>query len=323
MDDRFRFVEVSASAPQKMCEAVREGLKRDERTLPTRFLYDRTGSELFEQITELPEYYLTRTEQSILEDRSDEIAGAAGENAMLIEFGSGSSMKTRLLISALLRRQSVLHYVPIDISHDFLCHSSDGLLSDFPQLIIHALGSEYFDAIEHLPVHEGPRLVLFLGSNIGNFTHEQSLEFLTRLRRQMRTHDRLLIGIDLAKSRSIVEPAYDDSQRVTAAFNLNLLARINRELDADFDLNNFEHRAPYDEDQTRIEMQLISRVEQVVTIDAIGESFAILEGEKIHTEWSHKYTLDGFARLAQQADLKVSRYWTDCNEWFATVMLAP
>ena len=291
MADRFRFIDRSTTAPMKMCEAVKEGLDSANRSLPTRFLYDRTGSELFEQITELPEYYLTRTEQAILQQFGSEIAEEAGANAMLIEFGSGSSLKTRLLIEALLKHQDHLRYVPIDISHDFLCHSSDALLADYSRLFIDALGAEYFDAIESLPEYDGPRLILFLGSNIGNFTHEESLRFLARLRDQMGPKDRLLIGIDLAKSSDIIGPAYNDAQGVTAAFNSNLLARINRELDADFNLETFYHTAVYDENSTRVEMQLVSLMDQAVYIDAIGETYQFAEGELIHTEWSHKYTL--------------------------------
>jgi L-histidine N-alpha-methyltransferase len=305
----------------KMCEAVKEGLDAAPRSLPTRFLYDRAGSELFEQITRLPEYYLTRTEQAILNRYGAGIAETAGENTMLIEFGSGSSMKTRLLIEAILQRQADLRYVPIDISHDFLCQSSDALLADYSRLTIEALGAEYFDAVQSLPAHDGPRLILFLGSNIGNFTYDQSLDFLVRLRLQMTPVDRLLLGIDLAKSRSIVEPAYNDAQGVTAAFNLNLLARINRELDANFDLGSFAHRAPYDETLERVEMQLISLTEQSVCIDGIGKSYRLAPGEAIHTEWSHKYTIESFTRLAGEAGLKLEQHWTDPNAWFATVML--
>lgn len=322
MTDRFLFVDHLRKSPIKMCEAVREGLESKNRFLPTRYLYDHRGSMLFEQITELPEYYLTRTEQAILAEFGDEIARQIGPGAMLIEFGSGSSAKTRLLIEAILRRQSSLRYAPIDISHDFLCQSADVLLEEYEPLSIHALGAEYFDAIHELPAHEGPRLILFLGSNIGNFTDAQSIEFLRGLRGQMKEADRLLIGIDLAKDASIIEPAYNDAQGVTAAFNRNLLARINRELDADFDTQAFSHRAPYHKETTRIEMLLVSEADQTVTIDGIGASYRFARGETIHTEWSHKFTLDGFRALASRAGLRTVRSWTDPNRWFATVMLS-
>jgi dimethylhistidine N-methyltransferase len=284
-------------------------------------LYDRTGSELFEKITDLPEYYLTRTEQALLEQRGSEIAEAAGKNAMLIEFGSGSSTKTRLLIRALLDRQSQLRYAPIDISHDFLCESAECLLNDFNDLSIEALGAEYFDAIASLPSHDGPRLLLFLGSNIGNLSHTEAVDFLSRVRKQMNEQDRLLLGVDLAKAKEIIEPAYNDSQGVTAAFNRNLLSRINRELDANFKPEAFAHRAIYDEVETRIEMQLVSQGDQRVCIDGIPAAYHFKDGEAIHTEWSHKYTIDRFSTLAAQAGLTLDRYWTDDNHWFGTIML--
>ena len=322
MTDRFVFVDHLTRSPIKICEAVKEGLDAERRFLPTRYLYDHRGSELFERITELPEYYLTRTEQAILAQFGDEIAQFVGRDAMLVEFGSGSSTKTRLLIEAMLRRQKSLRYAPIDISHDFLCQSADVLLEDYEPLSIHALAAEYFDAIHELPPHDGPRLILFLGSNIGNFTDSQSIQFLSGLRGQMTEEDRLLVGIDLAKDSSIVEPAYNDSQGVTAAFNRNLLARINRELDANFDLSAFSHSAPYDEVSTRIEMLLVSDVDQSVTIDGVDTTYQFTAGETIHTEWSHKFTLDRFAALSAKAGLRQTHAWTDPNQWFATVMLS-
>jgi dimethylhistidine N-methyltransferase len=323
MDSRLSFVEVLPSAPKKICQAVRDGLDGEAKSLPTRFLYDAIGSEFFEKITQLPEYYLTRTEESILANHAGEMAEAAGSDTMLIEFGSGSSIKTRRIIDAILARQGSLDYAPIDISIDFLRTCSSALLNEYGKLQIKALGAEYFDAIEHLPEHDGPRLILFLGSNIGNFETEEAIDFLSRIRRKMNPEDRILLGIDLAKDRSIVEPAYNDAQGITAAFNLNLLRRINCELDGQFDLRGFIHFAPYDEATHRIEMKLISNCDQKVAVDGISRVYEFSKHEEIHTEWSHKYTFEGLSRLASHAGLQIDHTWTDPREWFAEVMLRP
>jgi dimethylhistidine N-methyltransferase len=321
---RFEFVEVRGTRKQTpFCAAVAEGLRGAPKSLPTHFLYDHAGSELFERITELPEYYPTRTERSILEANAREIVESAGMNAALVEFGSGSSAKTRLLIEAALARQPELRYVPIDISVEFLKQSSQALLDRYDRLRVTALGAEYFDAISALPAHDGPRLILFLGSNIGNLTHEEATEFLTRVRCRMEPRDRLLIGIDLVKDRHVLEAAYNDAQGVTAAFNRNLLRRVNRELDGHFVVDCFRHHAPYDEAEQRIEMRLYSVGEQHVPIDAIGQTYGFRDGEYIHTEWSHKYTRESFAALCAPAGLALEHVWPDPRDWFALTMLKP
>lgn len=300
---------------------MREGLGAQPKSLPTQFLYDRRGSELFEQITELPEYYPTRTERSILEGHADEIVEAAGPGAAIIEFGSGSSVKTRLLIEAALRRHGSLRYLPIDISFDFLKSSSQTLLSDYPGLRITALGAEYFDAAEALPGHDGPRLILFLGSNIGNLTREEAVEFLGRVRRNMLPQDRMLVGIDLIKDPNVLVAAYNDRKGVTAEFNRNLLRRINRELDGHFVEGCFRHSAPYDEQEQRIEMRLYSIGDQHVRVDALDQTFDFADGEYIHTEWSHKYTPETFANLCAPAGLRIDHLWTDQRHWFGLALL--
>lgn len=320
--NRFDFIEVRGERPQPgFCRLVREGLSQTPKSLPTRFLYDQAGSELFEQITELPEYYPTRTERAILEAHADEIVAAAGPNMAMVEFGSGSSAKTRLLIEAALTRQPRLRYVPIDISVDFLKQSSQTLLDRYAGLRITALGGEYFDAAEALPAHDGPRLIIFLGSNIGNLTHSEAVDFLSRVGAQATEEDRLLVGIDLVKDRLTLEAAYNDAQGITAAFNRNLLRRINRELEGHFEVPCFRHHAPYDEEEQRIEMRLYAVGDQHVTIDAIGQSFDFGDGEYIHTEWSHKYTPDTFGALCAEAGLTIDRLWTDPRDWFAVTML--
>lgn len=335
MTERFEFITVPHSQPgQKLCAAVADGLRRPQKHLPCRFFYDEAGSELFERICELPEYYPTRTERAILERYADDIiatanTGVAGSSISLIEFGSGSSCKTRLLIEAALRQQPHLDYVPIDISGDFLRLSCLNLLNDYPDLSVTGLAAEYNDAMRALPEElpqsgqSNPRLFLFLGSNIGNFEREEATAFLARLRGCMLPQDRLLLGVDLAKDRSVLEAAYNDSAGVTAQFNKNLLRRINYELTADFDLDGFSHHAPFVNEHSRIEMHLISEREQTVTIDYLELAFNFAAGEVIHTENSHKYTNDSFAALCRPAGLSIQRAWKDPNNWFALMLLEP
>lgn len=322
MDRRFEFSEIKGDEPPlTLCRAVIEGFERRPREVATQFLYDRAGSELFEQITELPEYYPTRTERSILEAHAREIVEAAGDGITLIEFGSGSSVKTRLLIEAALSRQATLRYVPIDISVDFLRDSAAALLESYPRLSVSAMGAEYFDAADALPQAAGPRLTAFLGSNIGNLTRAEAIDFLSRLRRQMRPEDHLLVGIDLIKERPILEAAYNDRQGITAEFNKNVLRRINRELDGNFDLACWRHFAPYDEREARIEMRLVSLGDQRVTIEAIGRTYEFHDGEYLHTEWSHKYTRESFGELCREAGLEAAQIWTDSRNWFGLALL--
>jgi L-histidine Nalpha-methyltransferase len=324
MNPSLEFIEVPTVEPGKdFASAVLDGLCAPRKSLPARFFYDTEGSELFERITRLPEYYLTRTEESILEAHASDIVRRAGNGITLMEFGSGSSCKTRVLIEAALARQGALHYVPIDISADFLGQTARRLLNEYRGLSITALAGEYSDAIRALPESEGPRLILFLGSNIGNFEHEEAIEFLSRIRQRMRDDDRMLLGLDLVKDPHVIEAAYNDAQGVTAAFNKNILARINRELGGRFDLETFRHQAPFLEDEARVEMRLISTVDQRVRVAAVEEIIHFDAGEFIHTESSHKYTFDSFGALAAQAGLRIAETWTDERRWFAQVMLEP
>jgi L-histidine Nalpha-methyltransferase len=321
-EDRLTFVEVPSREPSVgFVAAVAEGLRARPRYLPTRFLYDRNGSDLFERITRLPEYYLTRSESEILSRNAGEIVASAGPEPMLVEFGSGSSCKTRWLIEAALERSHRLTYVPIDISAEFLRATALNLLGEYEQVRIHALAAEYFDGVDALPEHDGARLILFLGSNIGNFARDEAVEFLGRIARRMNGRDRILIGIDMAKDPAVIEAAYNDGQGVTAAFNKNLLVRINRELGGEFNTAGFEHQAPYDPDERRVEMKLVSLADQTVPIRELREEFRFAEREEIHTEWSHKYTLDSFAALAAEAGLAIVDRWGDARDWFSVLTL--
>ncbi len=323
-DSRLCFVEIEAShRPETLAEVVLNGLSAFPKRLPCRYFYDSAGSHLFERICRLPEYYLTRIEQSVLERYAEQIIASAGDRLAIVEFGSGSSCKTRLLLTAALNRQRELHYTSIDISREFLRISSLDLLADYDRLLVTAIAGEYNDAIDALPDEDLPRLLLFLGSNIGNFTHDEAVDFLARIRRKMRAPDRILVGIDLRKDPMIVEAAYNDSQGVTAQFNKNLLRRINSELGGRFDPNAFEHHAPFKRDESRIEMHLRSRYRQTVPIRALEREFVFEPGETIHTENSHKYSMAAFDAIVCQAGLAIDRPWFDPKEWFAVLLLKP
>ena len=306
--------------------AVAAGLAKRQKTLPCRFFYDTAGSELFEQICELPEYYPTRTERSILARYAPQMIEAAEATAgdkelALIEFGSGSSVKTRLLIEALLARQAAVHYSPIDISSDFLLEAARTLRHRYSRLAVTAVAAEYEAALAHLPKYrKQARLFLFLGSSIGNFNLIGAVDFLGRISQQMTPSDSLLVGFDLVKEKAVLEAAYNDAAGVTAAFNKNLLVRINHELGGQFDLDQFDHLAPFVDEYSRIEMRLISHCRQSVAIDALGQSFHFDAGEYIHTEDSYKYTWQSIAALAEATDLTIQSHWLDERNWFALVL---
>ena len=304
-------------------QAVADGLSKQQKSLPCRYFYDLAGSKLFEQICELPEYYLTRTEQKIFEDYSTDIINALGHKLAIVEFGSGNSIKTRLLINTALNRQKHLHYIPIDISASFLKASAHVLLGESNRLSITAIAAEYADAIPIIPNLQEPRLFLFIGSNIGNFNRAEAVSFITKIRKQMGARDRLLISFDLVKASHILEAAYNDAAGVTAAFNKNLLTRINRELGATFALSKFNHLAPYVQEHSRIEMRLISNCPQRVYIKNLQRGFTFEQGEFIHTEDSHKYTFESFTEICRTAGLEIQNQWLDRHKWFAVALLKP
>ena len=305
-------------------EEIAEGLRAEHKRIPCRFLYDEAGSELFEEICELPEYYVTRAERQILEDCSDEIAASFDEPISLAELGSGSSTKTRLLIEAFLRRQGTLRYVPVDISRSMLDESARELLGDYTGLEIHAIASEYVDGLRRVRGEtDRPKLIAWLGSNVGNFDRAAAVRFLRGIREALGERDRLLLGVDLRKERAVLEAAYDDAAGVTARFNLNLLERINRDLGGDFDADAFAHRASYREDEGRVVMELVSLREQRVHIRALDLVVDLAAGEAIHTEDSYKYSFEEIAALAAAADLEVERRWLDARGYFSLQLLGP
>jgi dimethylhistidine N-methyltransferase len=298
-------------------EAV-AGLSRPQKTLPCKFLYDEEGSRLFNEICELEEYYPTRTESQILRDNINEIARLIGSKCRLVEFGSGSSIKTRHLLAHL---PSVAGYIPIDISGLQLLESAVQLASEFPGLEIDPLEADYAEISEIPDTKRKPKrtVAFFPGSTIGNFEPVAAIAFLRRIAFLCGSDGGLLIGVDRKKPRWILEPAYNDRKGVTAKFNLGILARANRELGADFDLSAFRHHAPYNETHGRIEMHLVSKRAQIVHLDS--HEFRFEQGEYITTEYSYKYTLPGFVGLALRAGFELVSNWEDRNHLFSVLLL--
>lgn len=296
---------------------VTDGLSRARKTLPCKYFYDQRGSALFDTICELEEYYPTRTETAILRRHAGEFAGLAGPGAAVVELGSGSSVKVRILLDAL---EDPAAYVPVDISREHLLASAARLAGDYPGLTVVPVAADYVQGFPLPPVAAPERtLAFFPGSTIGNFEPAEAKAFLGRLARRLGVGSRLLIGVDLKKRRDVLEAAYNDARGVTAAFNLNLLARINRELGGTFDLDGFAHRAFYNETCGRIEMHLVSRRAQTAAVG--GRTFRFAEGETIHTENSCKYSLPEFGRLAAGAGWRAVRTWTDEAALFGLLWL--
>ena len=311
--DVARAPEQAQAATSEFGRELRVGLSRRLRSVSPKFFYDVEGSALFDRICDLPEYYPTRTELRILTDRAGEIAAQIGPNAEIIEFGAGSLTKVRLLLDALVTPR---RYVPIDISGEHLEAAAARLRADYPQLAVQPVAADYTMPLV-LPAQAegaGRRVGFFPGSTLGNFTPDEALAFLQLSARLLRGGG-LLLGVDLVKDPALLHAAYNDAQGVTAAFNLNLLRRANAELQTDFDVDGFTHAAFYNAPLQRIEMHLVSRRAQTVTLD--GEAFAFAEGETIHTEHSHKFTIDGLRSLAIKAGFTPAAVWTDPDRLFS------
>jgi len=305
-------------------EAVREGLGTRPKTLPSEFFYDETGSRLFEEICELPEYYLTRAEAEILETAAPELAQDMPEIRALVELGSGSAVKTEYLLHAFQQDGRALCYAPIDVSRSALEESVERLEETHPNLEIRPAVAEYergLDEIHALGLE--PKLMLWLGSSIGNLEKASAIAFLARVRESMGEADRLMVGIDLRKQPATLERAYDDARGVTARFNLNLLARINRELEADFDLEHFRHRVEYDEVTGSVQSFLESQRAQRVRIEAIDLEVGFEPGERIHTEDSHKYSPSEIDAAAEAAGLGLERRLFDSERRFSLNVFRP
>lgn len=306
-------------------EEVRAGLSAHPKHLHPKYFYDELGSLLFEAICALPEYYLTRAETEILDGSADEIVAGLVPPVHLFELGSGSSVKTRDVIEALLARQEELEYSPIDISESAIRGSSDGLLRVYPGLSIRAFVGDYLGTLAALPERDpeapGTFLVLFLGSTIGNLAPAEAEELLRAVRRRLAPGDALLLGADLRKSEEILVPAYDDPLGVTSAFSRNLLARINRELGGEFDLARFFHRAVWNGEEGRVEVYLVSRERQTVPIRGLSFEASFEAGEAVLSECCYKFEPEGIARLAEATGFTVAGRWTDSRGLFSSNLL--
>lgn len=303
-----------------IAEDVWEGLNARPKRLPPKLFYDAEGSRLFDEITETPEYYPTRTERAILQRYAGEIVGAAGTNLTLIELGAGSASKTRALITALLRRQMRLEFHPVDVSPAALQGALTSLNGDFPRLHVRPIVADYSQGLPELRELPGPRLVLFIGSTIGNFEPEEARLFLQRVRQSLQPGDAVLLGFDMVKDALVLHDAYNDRRGVTACFNKNVLARINRELDGEFELDTFDHVAFWNPEMSRIEMHLKSRVDQTICVRDLGESFHFVRGESIHTENSYKFSQKSIDLLLGRSGLKPEKSWSDAKGWFSVVL---
>jgi L-histidine N-alpha-methyltransferase len=299
-----------------LAQDVREGLTREFKELPPKHLYDTRGAELFEQICELPEYYPTRTERAILERVAGELIAQTGASE-LVELGSGSATKTRLLLDAMAQAGTLESFVAVDVTESFVRDSAAELISEYPGLHVHGLIGDFERHLDHLPPARGPRLLAFLGGTIGNFAPASRRRFLRTICGLLGPEDHLLVGTDLVKDRAMLEAAYDDSAGVTAEFNRNILHVLNRELGADFDPAAFDHIARFDTDEEWIEMRLRAREPQQVRLEALDLTIDFEAGEDIRTEISAKFTRERFAAELTAAGLTLAAWHTDDDGWFA------
>jgi dimethylhistidine N-methyltransferase len=317
--ESLQFPDLAPSADQFRADVI-DGLNSTPKAIPCKYFYDEAGSRLFDRITRLKEYYLTRAEFAIMRRHAREMATLIGSQCLLIEYGSGSSLKTRLLLDHL---RAPAAYMPIDISGEHLRRSVAALAERYPDIRMVPVCADFTHPRE-LPVNGGPpkrRVIYFPGSTIGNFTPSAAIELLERTSSLCKEGGGMLLGVDLKKEPAIIEAAYNDEQGVTAAFNRNLLVRINRELDADFSVDRFWHHAFYDPRHGRIEMHLVSQCDQRVKVGA--EVFDFVEGESLLTEYSYKYSLADLETLSSRAGFRVKRRWLDENRCFCVLYLAP
>lgn len=314
-------------------------LTSENKRLNPKYLYDHMGSKLFEQICLQPEYYLTRTEASLLMRHAPAITNLVGSNIRIIELGSGSSSKTAILLRYLSSQKKKIYYFPIDISASILMESTRTLKSQFPNATITAIRSDYNTGIDKATARcmasDGEeakknnngspyaKLILFLGSSIGNFEPMAARSFLRSIRQRLHTNDFLLVGSDLQKDEFVLNAAYNDKAGITAKFNLNLLARINRELGGNFELGKFKHFAFYNREQHRIEMHIVSNTDQQVYIEALCKNFSFRKGDSIHTENSYKYSLSQISALAKDSGFRIEKEFTDEKRWFNVALLSP
>ncbi len=323
VDSKLRYFKPHATKVEKsFAEEITSSLTQNSKFINPKFFYDKKGSDLFELICLLPEYYLTRTEISILKNFQSSISLYVDLNTNLVELGSGSSVKTRLILDILTKLQPKTEYFPIDIS-EILTESSEQLLNDYDTLHITGIVDSYERGLEFLKNYDDKKnLILFLGSSFGNFTPDIGKLFLDNIFSTMKSGDLFLIGLDLVKDNNILESAYDDSQGITSKFNLNVLSRINDELDADFNIDNFSHYSLYNETEQRIEMNLRSLVSQSVIIGKSNMSLNFNQDELIHTEYSHKYHISQIEKLLIDVGFEIKNMWLDDKKYFSLTLVS-
>ena len=322
VDSQLRYFKPHATKIEKsFAEEISYSLFQNSKFINPKFFYDKKGSDLFESICLLPEYYPTRTEISILKKLKHDLIPYLDENINLVELGSGASVKTRLILDIFTKLQAKTEYLPIDIS-EILTESSEQLLKDYDTLHITGIIDTYEGALEFLKNYDDKKnLILFLGSSFGNFTPDDGKLFLKKIFSTMKSGDLFLIGLDLVKDKNILESAYDDSQGTTAKFNLNVLSRINDELDADFNIENFSHYSIYNENDQRIEMNLKSLVPQSVIIAKSNLSLNLEKGELIHTEYSHKYNIPQIKKILTDIGFEIKNIWLDDKKYFSLTLI--
>ena len=323
VDSQLRYFKPHASNIEKsFAEEIAFSLNEDSKFISPKFFYDKKGSNLFESICSVPEYYPTRTEISILKKLEPDLPSYLNENVRLVELGSGASVKTRLILDVFTKLQAKTEYFPIDIS-EILTESSEQLLKDYPTLNITGIIDTYEGGLEFLQNYDdNQNLIIFLGSSFGNFSPHDGEIFLKKIFSTMKKGDLFLIGLDLVKDKKILESAYDDPSGVTAKFNLNVLSRINDELDANFIINNFSHYSIYNENDQRIEMNLKSLIPQSVIIKKSNLSLNLDEGELIHTEYSHKYNPSQIKTLLCDIGFEIKNMWLDDKKYFSLTLVS-
>lgn len=321
--ERFSCREVPPSRPvPSLAEDAREGLASVPRSLPPKYFYDDCGSRLFDRICDTPEYYPTRTEDALLAEHARAVI-AATLPEHIIELGSGTSRKTRHLLDACEAEGVVSTYWPFDVCEGMLRESGDRLLEDYPWLTVEALVGDYLAGLDHFPDPRGRRLFVFLGGTIGNFEPARAQAFLAELRHRLRPGDALLLGTDRVKDPAVLHAAYNDAAGITAQFNLNVLAVLNRELEADFVLDAFEHRAEYNTVEQQIEMYLVAGEDQQVRLGTLGLDLELSRGERILTEISRKFTPKGLSSLLGEAGFVIERHFTPESEYFSLTLAVP
>jgi len=323
LGERLSYYEPSGNKSQKtFAQELSHSIRQKQKSINPKFFYDKKGSKLFEEICELPEYYLTRTEINILTQLYEKLPPHLNGDFRLVELGSGSSKKTRILISIIERLQKYVEYFPIDISK-ILRDSSKKLRDDYENLHITGIIDSYENGLEFIKNYDDKNnLIIFLGSSFGNFDYENGLEFLQKINSSMKKDDLFLIGLDLVKDKTVLERAYNDSQNVTAKFNLNVLSRINSELDSNFNINKFAHHAFYNEYKNRVEIYLRSLENQTVKIHKAGMVLPIKQDELIHTENSYKYTISKIKEIFSMSSFRIKDIWFDEKQYFCLVLLS-